>query len=64
MAGKMSKTNVAARAEQRANVNKTCRFCGQEIEVALVVVGRGKTRMVRLCCERAGVAQDQGQAAG
>lgn len=63
MAGKMSKTNVAARAEQRASANKTCRFCGQEIEVALVVTGRGKTRMTRLCCEKAGVPQEQGEAA-
>ena len=63
MAGKVSKTNVAARAEQRASANKTCRHCGQEIEVALMVAGRGKTRMVRLCCERAGVPQDQGSAA-
>jgi hypothetical protein len=59
MAGKVSKTNVAARAEQRAAANKTCRHCGQELEVALVVSGRGKTRMVRLCCERAGVAAQE-----
>ncbi|MBI2301180.1 MAG: hypothetical protein HYU66_19910 [Armatimonadetes bacterium] len=57
MAGKVSKTNVAARKEQRDNVNRTCRYCGQEIEVALMVVGRGKTRMVRLCCQKAGIAQ-------
>lgn len=62
MAGKMSKTNVAARAEQRANVNKTCKHCGNEIEVALMVAGKGKTRMIRLCCEKAGVGQ--GEAAG
>lgn len=55
MAGRVSKTNVAARAEQRQNVNKTCRYCGQEIEVALVVAGRGRTRMVRMCCQKAGV---------
>ena len=62
MAGKMSKTNVAARAEQRAAANKTCRYCGQDLQVALMVAGRGKTRMVRLCCEKAGVPQDQGEA--
>lgn len=63
MAGKMSKTNVAARAEQRSGANKTCKHCGNEIEVTLMVTGRGKTKMVRLCCERAGVPQEQGDAA-
>jgi len=28
-----------------------------------MVAGRGKTKMVRLCCEKAGVPQDQGEAA-
>lgn len=58
MAGKVSKTNVAARREQRDSANKTCRVCGNEVEVALVVTGRGKTRMVRMCCQKAGIAQD------
>jgi hypothetical protein len=53
MAGKMSKTNVAARRDARAAAKKTCPHCGGDQEVALVVQGRGKTQMVRLCCERA-----------
>ena len=57
MAGKMSKTNVAARRQQREAAKKTCPNCGQDQEVAMVVAGRGKTQMVRLCCERAGVAK-------
>lgn len=53
MAGKkkISKTNVAARAEERARDTRTCRNCGQPIQVALVVKPNGKTRMRRLCCE-------------
>lgn len=60
MAGKMSKTNVAARAEQRAaSNNQTCKYCGGQLEVTMMVGGRGRTKMVRLCCQKAGVAQDQ-----
>ncbi len=56
----MSKTNVAARAEQRAaSSNQTCKHCGGQLEVAMVVAGRGRTRMVRMCCQKAGVPQEQ-----
>ncbi len=56
MAGKMSKTNVAARRQAREGAKKTCPECHNELEVAMVVEGRGKTTMVRLCCERAASA--------
>ena len=53
MAGKkkVSKTNVAARAEERGRDTNTCRYCGQQIQVAMVVKPSGKTRVRRLCCE-------------
>jgi formate dehydrogenase maturation protein FdhE len=51
--GKMSKTNVAARRAQREQVT-LCPVCGNPQEVAMVIAGRGKTQMVKLCCEKAG----------
>lgn len=54
MAGKMSKTNVAARREQRKVVT-ICQNCGNQLEVAMIVQGRGKTQMHKLCCEKAQV---------
>lgn len=51
MAGKKSKTDVAARKEQREASKKTCPHCGQEQKMALLVNGRGKTRMIRVCCD-------------
>ena len=56
MAGKMSKTNVAARRDARAAAQKTCPHCGQAQEIAMVVMGRGKTQMRRLCCDKAAAA--------
>ncbi|KKR00039.1 MAG: hypothetical protein UT24_C0018G0021 [Candidatus Woesebacteria bacterium GW2011_GWB1_39_12] len=54
MAGKASKTNVAARREEReAQKNQTCLRCGNQIEMAMMVNGRGKTQMVRMCCQKA-----------
>jgi len=51
MAGKKSKTDVAARKEQREASKKTCPHCGNEQKFALLVRGRGKTQMMRICCE-------------
>jgi len=51
MAGKtkMSKTNVAARADERRSAH-VCKYCGQPVQTAMVVPTRGKKRLVRLCC--------------
>jgi hypothetical protein len=51
MAGKKSKTNVAARREQREASKKTCPDCGQEQKMAMMIEGRGKSHMVKMCCE-------------
>lgn len=57
MAGKkMSKTNVAARRDQRNQVT-ICSSCGNPQEVAMVVQGRGKSQMHKLCCEKAQAEQ-------
>ncbi|MBI3911485.1 MAG: hypothetical protein HY320_11205 [Armatimonadetes bacterium] len=52
---KTSKTNVQARAQEKAQA-ALCRFCGHKAEVVLRVPPDGRKHMVRLCCERAGVA--------
>lgn len=49
MAKRDSKTNVSARAADKAAA-QTCRHCGQKTDVVMRLPGR---RMVRLCCERA-----------
>jgi hypothetical protein len=49
MAKRESKTNVSARAADKA-AQQVCRFCGGKIEVVMRLPGR---RMARLCCERA-----------
>lgn len=56
MAGKMSKTNVAARRDARQQV-VLCPRCGNKQEIAMVVKGRGKQQMHRLCCEKAEQSQ-------
>jgi hypothetical protein len=48
-----SKTNVAARAEQKALASK-CKVCGNKIEIVMRVPSVGKRFMARLCCEKAG----------
>lgn len=58
MAGKMSKTNVSARRENREANKKTCKYCGQEQDIVMAVVGRGKTKMIRRCCEKAGISSE------
>lgn len=50
-----SKTNVAARAEQKA-LASTCRVCGNKSELVMRVPSVGKRYMARLCCEKAGKA--------
>jgi hypothetical protein len=45
-----SKTDVAARSESKNRV-RTCRFCGNKVEVVLSVSSSGKKRMRRVCCE-------------
>jgi len=52
---KTSKTNVAARAEQKAAAS-TCKNCGGKSELVLRVPSVGKRFMARLCCEKAGKA--------
>ncbi len=49
---KTSKTNVAARAEQKALAN-TCKICGNKVEIVMRVPSVGKRHMARLCCEKA-----------
>ena len=51
----LSRTNVAARAEQKA-LAQTCKICGNKSELVLRVPSVGKRRMARLCCEKAGKA--------
>ena len=53
MAKDKSKTNVAARADAKAQVS-LCKLCGNKIEVVMRVPSVGKRHMARLCCERAG----------
>jgi hypothetical protein len=48
-----SKTNVAARAEQKA-LASTCKVCGGKVEIVLRVPSVGKRHIARLCCEKAG----------
>jgi hypothetical protein len=50
MAEKKSKTDVAARAENKGKAN-VCSSCGNKVEVVLSVSPSGKKRMRRLCCE-------------
>ena len=50
-----SKTNVAARAEQKALAN-TCKVCGNKTEIVMRVPSVGKRHIARLCCEKAGKA--------
>jgi hypothetical protein len=53
MAKDKSKTNVAARAAEKAQV-ALCRYCGSKVEVVMRVPSVGRKYMARLCCERAG----------
>lgn len=48
-----SKTNVAARAEQKA-LASTCKVCGNKTEIVKRVPSIGKPFIARLCCEKAG----------
>ena len=51
MAGeKKSKTDVAARAENKNKGNFCCN-CGKKVYVVLAVSPNGKKRMRRICCE-------------
>ncbi|HSB30353.1 MAG TPA: hypothetical protein VLD55_02015 [Candidatus Sulfobium mesophilum] len=51
MAGeKKSKTDVAARAENKNKGNFCCN-CGKKVDVVLAVSPNGKKRMRRICCE-------------
>ena len=52
---KKSKTNVAARAEQKA-LASTCKVCGNKTEITLRIPSVGKRHIARLCCEKAGKA--------
>jgi DNA-directed RNA polymerase subunit RPC12/RpoP len=45
-----SKTNVSARAESKARVNR-CSYCGNKIEVVMAVSPTGKKKIKRVCCE-------------
>lgn len=47
--GKKSKTNVAARQEAKSAVQK-CRFCGNKVEVIMMMTASGRKQMVRKCC--------------
>jgi|GEM_PF-809244 hypothetical protein len=49
---KTSKTNVAARAEQKAMAS-TCKVCGNKVEMVMRVPSVGKRHIARLCCEKA-----------
>ncbi len=49
MAGKKSKTDVAARAGNK-NLGKLCSLCGKKIDVVMSVTSTGKKSMKRLCC--------------
>ena len=53
MAKEKSKTNVAARAAEKAQVS-LCRYCGGKVEVVMRVPSVGRKYMARVCCERAG----------
>jgi len=44
-----SKTNVSARADNKARVS-LCKFCGNKVEVVMAISPTGKKRMKRLCC--------------
>jgi len=50
MAEKKSKTDVAARAENKGK-GSFCSNCGNKVEVVLSVSPSGKRRMRRICCE-------------
>jgi len=52
----MSKTNVTARAANKADA-APCKICGNKVEVVLRVPREGGRKyMARVCCERAGIA--------
>ena len=51
----VSKTNVAARAEQKA-LATTCKFCGNKTEMVLRIPSVGKRHIARLCCEKSAKA--------
>ncbi|MCC6445825.1 MAG: hypothetical protein IT210_20520 [Armatimonadetes bacterium] len=46
---KVSKTNVTARAEEKAQAS-ICPECGKKVRVALVLNEQGKRRVTKLCC--------------
>lgn len=47
--GKKSKTNVAARQDAKAAVQK-CRLCGNKVEVVMTLTPSGRKQMMRKCC--------------
>ena len=51
----LSKTNVAARQEQKA-LASTCKVCGNKTEIVMRVPSVGKRYMARLCCEKSAKA--------
>lgn len=53
MAGKKSKTDVSARKAQREMGKKICPICGQPEKIAMMIVGTGKSKMVKMCCMKA-----------
>lgn len=55
MAKDKSKTNVQARAQEKA-LAAQCKICGNRTEIAVRVPPSGRRYTVRLCCERAGIA--------
>jgi len=46
---KKSKTDVAARAGMKT-MAKTCRICGNTVDVVMSVTATGKKKMRRICC--------------
>jgi len=49
MSKKKSKTDVAARSGNKSAA-KTCRICGNPVQVVMAVSSTGKKKMRRICC--------------
>ncbi len=47
---KKSKTDVAARSGNKSSA-KTCRICGNPVQVVMAVSSTGKKKIKRVCCE-------------
>jgi len=57
---KKSKTDVASRQENKAR-KAICKYCGSEkVETCMTLVA-GKKRIIRKCCEKAGLAKVGGK---